>query len=119
MMEIYELLESIEELSDDDLIVLSDEVTAIRKRRGLFLLKTYEPGYFNAYQKRHRERRKLENGKNDELRNYRKRHHLTQIEFAELIGLRSARICDFESGALKTPEWIMEFIRKEHGNEPL
>lgn len=100
-------------LSDDDLIVLADEAVAEKKRRGLYEFKTHAPGYVNIYQKAQRDKRMEENGRNTELRDYRHRNKLTQAELAAKLDIIAARICDYELGALKTPEWVMDYIRKE------
>ena len=59
----FAICEKLNKLSDDDLIVLSDEAVAERKRRGLYPRKTYAPGYCNSYQKVQRDLRKKRNGR--------------------------------------------------------
>ena len=108
----FAICEKLDKLSDDDLIILSDEAVAERKRRGLYPRKTYAPGYCNSYQKVQRDLRKKRNGRNTELREYRKRNKLTQAELAAKLGTIGARICDYETGAMKTPQYIMDYIRK-------
>lgn len=112
----FAICETLDRLSDDDLIVLSDEAVAERKRRGLYERKTYAPGYCNVYQKTQRDKHKSENGCNTELRDYRKRNKLTQGELAARLGVAAARISDYEIGVLKTPQYVMDYIRKDGAN---
>lgn len=115
---VYYIVCNLDRLPDEDIVILADEVIAERRKRCL-LPKTHEAGYFNQLQKNHRDNAKKRNGKNCELIGYRKRHKFTQKELAERLGILPARIGDYELGVKKTPEWIMEYIRKEETYGPL
>lgn len=108
---------SLSRLSDDDLIALSDAAVAERKRRGLYQLQSGAPMYLRDYQKAWRARQKERNGPNVELRAFRERHGLSQGKLGEILNLPNTRISAYECGVLKTPDWVMEFIREEdaHG----
>ena len=115
---VYYIVCNLDRLPDEDIVILADEVIAERRKRCL-LPKTHEPGYLSQRMKDKRERAKKANGKNYDLIWYRKQNNLTQKALAERLGILPARIGDYELGVKKTPEWIMEYIRKEETDGPL
>lgn len=115
---VFRMIGNLHRLPDEDIIILADELIAERRKRRL-LPKTHEPGYFNDLMKNYRVGAKKRNGRNYDLLGYRKRNNLTQKELAERLGILPARVCDYEQGVKKTPEWIMEYIRKEETDGPL
>lgn len=108
----YDLICNLKSLSDEDIVILADELIAERRKRSL-LPKSYEVGYLNIQLKKYRENAKKRNGKNYDLIRYRKQNNLTQQELGERLGILTARVSDYELGVRITPEWIMEYIRKE------
>lgn len=98
-------------LQNDDLIVLTDELVAERQRRGLYR-KTYAAGYFSTYQTEQRKERRIRNGPNKKLRQFRKSRGMSQTQFGEMLGISATRVCDYETGASKTPDWVTETIER-------
>ena len=115
---VYNLISNLNQISDEDLVVLVDESVAERMKRGL-MPKIHEPGYMSRVMHKSRENAKARNGKNYEMIRYRKRNKLTQKELSERLAIPQARVCDYELGAKRTPEWIMDYIRKEEADGTL
>lgn len=104
-------------LKDDDLLFLADALVEERYRRSLRHQKCNVP--LTVYQRRQRAYRILQNGQNEMMQNFRKKHNLSQSALGQMLGKSTATISHYEMGALKTPEWIMEYIRKEETDGPL
>ena len=109
------ILDNLQHLNDADLVVLTDEMVSERQRRGLYQ-KTSAPGYFAEYQSAQRVYRKNRNGRNERLRDSRKAAKMTQQELAARLGLSTSNISDYETGARRTPKWVMETIERWEAN---
>lgn len=97
-------------LKDDDLLLLADALVEERYRRSLRHQKCNVP--LTVYQRRQRAYRILQNGQNEMMQNFRKKHNLSQSALGQMLGKSTATISHYEMGALKTPVWITEQIER-------
>ena len=107
-----QIVANIRRISDEDLNYLTDSLYYERSRRNPVKKKSHLAGYFPAYQRHQREVRMGRNGPNNLLRDYRRVNKLTQAEMGRRLGKSTSVICQYETGAIKTPEWVNEKIER-------
>lgn len=54
---------------------------------------------------------KARNGPNTALRRWRAEHHYSQMAAVKLLGVSQPTISEWETGTIRTPQWVMDDIK--------